>query len=120
MELRKATTLREIFGYIRKLYLTSGETAVYLDNGWCVYAEDESLGLDSVCYADVYPDIDDDDNEIPSPFVTEHGLCLYATDENIQDTVTGCLHQKSNASEEEMLQALEYYMENDTFMVLNP
>lgn len=48
----------------------------------------------------------------------QNGLKFCFSDENILDVVGACLHQKRDASVEELMQSLEYYMENDTFLEL--
>ena len=48
----------------------------------------------------------------------ENGLELCFSDENILDVVGACLHQKADASVDELMQSLEYYMEKDTFLEL--
>lgn len=112
------TSLREIILEICEWYKTMTESEIYALEGWCVYSVNENPNLDAVCYIDDYPDIDDDDNEIPVSFIEENGLEYYCSDENVIDVVGASLHQKENASVEEMMNALEFYLEKDTFLEL--
>lgn len=118
MEKEVSTTLRDIIEEVFNQYKTMTETEIYSLDSWCVYAEDIDLDLDSECYIADYPDFDDDDEEVPITFVEENGLELCYRDETIVDVVGACLHQKTDVSLEEVLKALEYYMENDSFLEL--
>lgn len=118
MEKEVKTTLREIVVGVCDQYKTMTESEIYSLEGWCVYSAEEDMNLDTECYIDDYPDFDDDDNEVALPFVEENDLEFLCSDENIVDVIGACLHQKEDASVEEIVQALEFYMENDTFLEL--
>ena len=119
MEKEVSTTLRDIIEEVINQYKTMTETEIYSLDSWCVYAEDIDLGLDSECYIADYPEFDEDeDDEVPVPFVEEKDLELCYRDETIVDVVGACLHQKTDVSIDEVMKALEYYMENDSFLEL--
>lgn len=118
MERKKRLKLSEIITIICTLYKTQGETAVYLDNGWCIYSAEEYLTSESICYIDDYPDFDDDDNEIYSEYIINNNMKLKYRDEMIQDVVIACLNQKIDAKIDEIVRALIYYDEYDNFLAL--
>ena len=60
-------SLRDVIKEICKQYKDHNPEAVFLDDDWCLYAKDDSLTLDSLCFIDQYPTIDDKDNEIYPP-----------------------------------------------------
>ena len=118
MEKEVKTTLRNNLLEICEQYKTMSESEIYSSIGWCVYSAEEDIDIDTECYIDDYPNFDDDDNELPLAFVEQNGLKFCFSDENILDVVGACLHQKRDASVEELMQSLEYYMEKDTFLEL--
>ena len=118
MERGKEFQLSEIISMICSLYKKQGLTAVYQDNGWCVYSSEEDVSLESICYVDDYPEFDDDDNEIYSEYVLSNNMELIYRDEMIQDVVIACLNQKDDVSLSEIMEALNYYDEYDDFLEL--
>ena len=76
------------------------------------------ISLDSKCYIDDYPDINDNDEEIYPEFIADNGLELIYRDKLIQDVVISCLEQKKSVSLEEIMIAINYYDENDCFLKL--
>ena len=118
MEKKRSVKLSDIIMSVCTLYKASGETAVYLDNGWCVYASEEKIMPETICYIDDYPDFDEEDNEVYPDFVKENNMELLYRDEMVQDVVMACLNQKDNATIEEIVEALFYYDENDNFLIL--
>ena len=114
----KETNLSDIINYISEIYKTKGEDAIYRDNGWCVYSSENVISAETKCYVDEYPEFDEDDNEIYSDFVKNNNLELLFRDEMIQDVIIASLHQKSDATIEEIINALLYYEEYDTFLVI--
>ena len=118
MERKRSLKLSDIITSICTLYKTEGETAVYLNNGWCVYSSEKEITPETICYIDDYPDFDDDDNEIYSDYIVNNNMELIYRDEIIQDVIITCLNQKSNATIDEIVRALFYYEEDDNFLVL--
>jgi len=115
---KKEMNLSEIINNICELYKTKGENGIYLDNDWCVYSSENEISAETKCYVDEYPEFDEDDNEIYSDFIRNNNLELLFRDEMIQDVIIASLNQKSNATIEEIIKALLYYEEHDTFLVL--
>ncbi|WP_368490465.1 hypothetical protein [Clostridium sp. BJN0013] len=109
----------EIINELRTIYLQEGAKKLYQDNNWCVYSQVDNVELDSECYIDEYPEIDDTSYEEKLPnFIEEKELQLVFRDELLQDVVVSALNRKENASNDELLKAIHYYNENDTFLEL--
>lgn len=118
MERKRRLKLSDIISSVCTLYKAEGETAVYLDNGWCVYSLEKEITSETICYIDDYPDFDDDDNEVYSDYIVNQNMKLIYRDEIIQDVVIACLKQKNNATIDEIMRALFYYEKYDNFLVL--
>ena len=109
----------EVINELREKYIKIGEKELYKDNNWCVYANDDEVYLNSNCYIDKYPEIDDDTYEEKVPeFILKKELGLVFRDELLQDVVVSTLKRKENASNEELMEAVNYYDDNDTFLEL--
>lgn len=85
---------------------------------YCIYCKGgiETPTLNTVCYLDDYPEIDDDDEETYSQFVVSNNLELLFREELIQDVILNVNHQVQGPTNEQIMQAINYYNENDTFM----
>lgn len=110
--------MKDVIIKICETYNTYGEMEVYLDNNWCLYSNEDAISLESKCYIDDYPYINDNDEEIYPEFIVNNELELLYRDELIQDVVISCLTQKKTASLEEIMFAINYYDENDCFLKL--
>lgn len=117
MEMEIRCTIGDVIGKIKGMYLESGEKAVYADEGWCVYEKDDILSLNTVCCIAEPPGYDEEtEEEIFPAFAAENGMEYAILSEIIQDVVISALEQKHDASDEEILNALNYYLEYDAFM----
>lgn len=110
--------MRDVLKEICRQYKDRNPETVYLDDDWCLYAKDDSLTLDSLCFIDQYPTIDDNDREIYPPFVSENDLHFMFMGSLLQDVIMNCLDQDSAVTPEEILEAITYYNQHDTFMPL--
>lgn len=108
----------KVIDQLKKIYFEQGEQALYQDGNWCVYVLEEDIfpKLDTECYIDEYPEVTDDDEEIYPSFIIDSGYELVYTGEMLQDVIVSALNRKKNASNEELLAAIDYYDEYDTFM----
>lgn len=89
------------------------------ENAYYVYiSKDAVLNENSVLYVGKPVEIDDDDNEIYPPEVSRNNLEMCYSDENFQDVIDLAYSQKSDASIEEFVKCLNYYMNNDDFLDL--
>lgn len=111
MEFRAPVKFREI--------MKAAKEGKDRDISYCVYSDiddSDDLRLDTICYIDDYPEITDLDEEIYSEFVESHRLELLFRDELIQDVIDNALYQKPSVMDEEMMKAILYYNNYDTFM----
>lgn len=109
----------EVITEIKELYVKYGDQGVQADDDWCLYTKDKEILLTSECYILDYPDIDDDtDEEIFPPEAQESHMDIVYLPELIQDAITAALYQKPSATNNELLDAVNYYLQNDSFMQL--
>lgn len=87
---------------------------------FCLFTEDECENIEQNlnCYLDNYPKIDEMDKEIYSDFVIDNNLKLLMYGDQFEDVIRSILFQKPEASMEEIIQALNHYLENDAFLTL--
>lgn len=90
------------------------------DDDLCLYSSgaDDRIRGDLVCYLDDYPDVVNDEDQY-SVFVTANNLHLLYYGEQFKDVMLNALTQKAQASIDEIIEALNYYMENDDFLDIN-
>lgn len=104
---------------LKRIYTEQGTQALYDDNNWCVYVREDDIDqidLDTLCYIDEYPDITDGDDEILPEFILEKDCELAYRDEMLQDIVVSALDRKASITNEELMEAIDYYDNYDTFM----
>lgn len=99
----------EIIDYVKSV----GEE----DDDFCIYGEErEGLEVSGRYFISDYPDVNDDDKEIyPEPVISASLSYLYSGQQFV-DVVTLVLEQKSDATYEDYVNALNYYDVNDEFM----
>ncbi|WP_429529486.1 DUF7716 domain-containing protein [Pseudomonas frederiksbergensis] len=87
---------------------------------YCVYGAGSSdqATLHTDCVIDEYSEITDDDEEIFPESITQKNLDFWFTDELLEDVVFNALKQKASATNEEILKAIKFYNENDSFITL--
>lgn len=104
---------------LRRIYTEQGARALEADSGWCVYVREsdiDQIDLDTLCYIDEYPDITDDDEEILPEFIIKKECEFAYRDEMLQDVVIAALGRKADITNEELMEAIDYYDYYDTFM----
>lgn len=111
-------TVEDIINEMKAIYLHEGEEALYQEDDWHIYETgDSELVLTTVCSITSPPDFDEETGEEIIPeFALEHGMRASILPEIFQDVIINVLEQKRDASNEELLRALNYYMKNDTFL----
>ena len=117
LEKQVAYKLSDVITIFRNMILENGIDN-FLDNlDLCVYTIDfvEEAINDTICYMDDYPEVDDNDQEIYTDFVTKNKLVMFYSGEQFEDVINNTLYQKSNATIEEFIFALNYYRDNDNF-----
>ncbi len=85
---------------------------------YCVYGAGSSdqATLQTDCVIDEYSEITDDDDEIFPERITQKNLEFWFTDELLEDVVFNALRQKASATNEEILKAIKFYNESDSFI----
>ena len=119
MELNTFCTLGDIIRILRKQYLEQDGNAFYNSENWFIYTagEEAEFRLDTPCAIAARPDHDDERGlEILPAIVDEHRLYGELMPETLEGVIASALDQKRNASEEELLRALNYYAEQDGFL----
>ena len=88
----------------------------FSSDDFCLYGrEDGELALDSLYWVSDYPDVVEDRDVYPTD-VVEQGLQLVYYGEQLIDVLTVALEEKPDASPQDLLEALKYYQEHDTFL----
>ncbi|WP_122448301.1 DUF7716 domain-containing protein [Pseudomonas viridiflava] len=85
---------------------------------YCVYGAGSSdqATLQTDCVIDEYSEITDDDDEIFPERITQKNLEFWFADELLEDVVFNALKQKASATNEEILKAIKFYNESDSFI----
>ena len=112
LELRKPYRLQEIIEIVSKNIANNGFT----DSNYCLYSNEGTAQLNQLCYLELYPTIDDNDEEVYPDFVRDKSLDLFYYGQQFEDVLMSVFDQKETASINDYIDALNYYMENDTFM----
>ncbi|MDE6700871.1 MAG: hypothetical protein K2K10_07680, partial [Acetatifactor sp.] len=103
-------TLEDVINLLKEKYLNEGEQALYNDSDWHIYvADDDEWFLTTPCCITTPPDFDEEtDEEIIPKFAVEHGMEGSILPEIFQDVIINALLQKKDATNEELLNALNY------------
>lgn len=92
----------------------------YEDDDFCIYGDDSiPLNLRNSYLVSDYPEVINDRDDYPSD-VKEKNLSLVYYGEQFIDVICSALEQKPSASEQELVEALIFYYQNDNFMTLKP
>lgn len=113
-------TIEDIINLLKEKYLQEGEQSLYADNDWHVYeAADGDWLLTTVCCVTAPPAFDEETgDEIIPEFAAANDMNGSVLAEIFQDVMTHALQQKRDATNEELLKALNYYMTKDSFLTL--
>lgn len=92
----------------------------YESDNFCLYTKEYTSAADEnlIVYLENYPKIDDDDKEQYPNYVVSNGLELFFYGEQFEDVLTNVLHQKKNATVDDFISGLNYYLDNDAFITL--
>ena len=83
---------------------------------FCLYGkEDGELALDRLYWVSDYPDVIEDRDIYPAD-VVEQNLQLVYYGEQLLDVLTVALEEKPEASPQDLVEALKYYHQHDSFM----
>lgn len=117
LEKQIAYKLSDVIMIYRNVIIENGIDNLLQDMDVCVYSIDfvEEASSDTICYLDDYPDVDDNDHEIYTDFITENNLVMFYLGEQFEDVISNTLSQKLDATIDEFIFALNYYRDNDDF-----
>ena len=86
---------------------------------FCLYGKEYGeLALDRLYWVSDYPDVVEDRDVYPTE-VAEQNLQLVYYGEQLLDVLTVALEEKPDASPQDLLEALNYYQEHDSFMTFD-
>lgn len=87
-----------------------------VSDDFCLYGkEDGELSLDRLYWVSDYPDVVDD-CDVYSTDVAEQDLQLVYYGEQLLDVLSVALEEKPDASPQDLVEALNYYQQHDSFM----
>ena len=90
-----------------------------VSDDFCLYAkEDGELALDRLYWVSNYPDVVEDRDIYPAD-VVEQDLQLVYYGEQLLDVLAVALEEKSDASHQDLVEALNYYHQHDSFMTFD-
>ena len=108
MRKHQELSLKQIIQQVRVDQLSS-------DN-FCLYGkEDEELKLACLYWVSDYPDVVDDSDVYPAD-ASEQDLQLVYYGEQLIDVLAVALEEKPDASPQDLVDALNYYQQHDSFM----
>ena len=117
MEQNRMYTMEEIINFLTEKYKSEGEEALYEDSDWHIYVSDDELLPTTVCCITAPPDFDEEtDEEIIPEFAVENEMDGSILPEIFQDVIISAISQKEDVTNEELIKALNYYLDNDNFM----
>ena len=87
-----------------------------VSDDFCLYGkEDGELALDSLYWVSDYPEVVEYHDVYPDD-VTEQDLQLVYYGEQLIDVLSVALEEKPDASHQDLVEALNYYQQHDSFM----
>lgn len=117
MEQNIRCKIEDVINLLREKYQKEGEQALCNDSDWHMYTADDEWLLTTDCCITAPPDFDEEtDEEIIPDFAMENGMDGSVPPEILQDVIINALQQKKDAANKELLEALNYYMDNDAFI----
>ena len=92
----------------------------YYSDDFCLYGkEDGELALDRLYWVSDYPDVVEDCDVYPMD-VAKQDLQLVYYGEQLLDVLSVALEEKPDASPQNLVEALKYYHQHDSFMPFEP
>ncbi|HAS6172584.1 TPA: hypothetical protein RZA60_003266 [Vibrio vulnificus] len=94
----------------------------YTSDNFCLYTKEytSSASKELVVYLERFPTINDRDEEEYPYFVVKNKLELFFYGEQFEDVLTSALNQNKNASIDDFIAALNFYLNNDAFITFGP
>ena len=89
-------------------------------DNFCLYGkEDGELKLDCLYWVSDYPDVVEDRDVYPADATDQHFQLVYYGEQLI-DVISVALEEKPDASPQDLVDALNYYQQHDSFMPFEP
>ena len=85
------------------------------DYCYAVYAKNDTVKLHDEVFIGNSVDFDENDNEVYPEFAISNGYHYFCSDQNIQDVIDLAVKQNATVSIEKLIDALNYYIDNDDF-----
>ena len=82
---------------------------------YAVYAKNDNVEIHDEVFIGNSIDFDENDNEVYPEFVITNGFHYFCSDQNIQDVVDLAVRQDADVSNQKLIDALNYYIDNDDF-----
>ena len=112
MRKHQELSLEQIIEQVRADQLTSDD--------FCLYGkEDGELKLDILYWVSDYPNVEEGSDVYPAD-ASEQDLQLVYYGEQLIDVLTVALEEKPDASPQDLVEALKYYQQHDSFMPFEP
>jgi hypothetical protein len=110
----------EVEEYERLGYISQKEKEYDPDNFYYLYTKrrDEIATAELICYAEGYPDVTDEEEEIFPNFVVNEKLEKFCSDEIFESVIGNILHQKKQPTMKNFIDGLNYYLDDDAFIDL--
>ena len=87
---------------------------------FCLYGkEDGELKLDSLYWVSDYPDVVEDRDVYPADATDQHFQLVYYGEQLI-DILAVALEEKPDANLQDLVEALNYYNQHDSFILFEP
>ena len=118
MELNTLCTIGDVIRLRRDLYLHQDKDALFRSLDWFIYTRgaEPEYRMDPPGIIAAPPDYDGErELELFPAFCDEHRMYSELMPEMLDDVLISALDQKRDASEEELIYALNYYAEIDAF-----
>lgn len=93
----------------------------YSSDDFCLYGkEDGELALDRLYWWLIYPDVVDDCDVYPADVVEQKSPASLLRRKQLIDVLSVVLLRKPDASPQDLVEALNYYQQHDSFMPFEP
>ncbi|AVP03108.1 hypothetical protein ACM93F_001291 [Enterobacter ludwigii] len=86
------------------------------DDNFCIYGSDGELFGEKEYFVSGYPQVDENDKEVYPQDAASRDLSYIYSGEQFADVILSVIEQKPSASNQDFIDALNYYLENDDFL----
>lgn len=86
------------------------------DDNFCIYGSDGELFGEKEYFVSGYPQVDENDKEVYPQDAASRDLSYIYSGEQFADVILSVIEQKPSASNQDFIDALNYYLENDVFL----